>query len=322
MVTTRLLLAQKNLPDFVDSLVKKFETLAPVESGYGRIWRRITEAGEFNTNYVNTIYPAKKIFLPGEEEVLKFKGEEVKAPAATKKRALLGVRPCDANALKILDTIYADETPDALYSARRKNTLTIAFTCKSAGENCFCTSHGTHKLDDGYDLLFTEHGKDYVVEVGSPQGEALTKKKIFKKTKAKPKSTLRCAKKINPKKLAKLPALKSRVWEREAKECLSCAACTSSCPTCACYGVDDRMNLKLTEGARVRSQASCQIKDFTSVAGGHVFREERSERLRQFVLHKLYYHKQNFGVQLCVGCGRCISNCPTGIDLTEMVNAL
>ncbi|MFC1800837.1 4Fe-4S dicluster domain-containing protein [Nanoarchaeota archaeon] len=107
-----------------------------------------------------------------------------------------------------------------------------------------------------------------------------------------------------------------------AKECLSCSACTSTCPTCCCFDVEDYCELGGDCSKRNRKWISCQVLGFTKVAGGYVFRKEREDRLKHRILHKFRYHTNEFGKKMCIGCGRCITNCPTEIDITEVVKNL
>lgn len=114
----------------------------------------------------------------------------------------------------------------------------------------------------------------------------------------------------------------NKVWEKEANRCISCAACTIVCPTCYCYDVKDVNDTNGKEGERVRKWNFCMLLNFTRVAGENVFRQDRTERLKQFVCHKLCYFKEMNNVFLCVGCGRCIQSCIVDIDLTEIAKML
>ena len=48
----------------------------------------------------------------------------------------------------------------------------------------------------------------------------------------------------------------------------------------------------------------------------------RKSRYRQWMTHKLANWIDQFGTSGCVGCGRCITWCPVGIDITEEVRAI
>ena len=112
-------------------------------------------------------------------------------------------------------------------------------------------------------------------------------------------------------------------WKKGVDICLSCSACTALCPTCYCFEIHDNVGTKNPkEGERKRSWSSCQVQEFTKVAGEHVFRKEREERFKHRIYHQLDYFKQKNGINLCVGCGRCIEACPTRIDFVEIINEM
>jgi ferredoxin len=110
-------------------------------------------------------------------------------------------------------------------------------------------------------------------------------------------------------------------WDEVAERCLSCGACTMACPTCFCHAVEDRSDLGGQRAERVRRWDSCFSADFSYLHGGSV-RRHTSARYRQWLSHKLSYWHQQFGGSGCVGCGRCITWCPVGIDITAEVAAI
>ena len=72
---------------------------------------------------------------------------------------------------------------------------------------------------------------------------------------------------------------------------------------------------------RSRRWDSCFGLEHSYVHGGSV-RGSLPSRYRQWMTHKLATWIDQFGSSGCVGCGRCITWCPVGIDITEAVWAL
>jgi ferredoxin len=105
-------------------------------------------------------------------------------------------------------------------------------------------------------------------------------------------------------------------WEKVGARCLSCTNCTMVCPTCFCNTVEDSTDLEGTQATRTRKWDSCFTLDFSYIHGGNI-RTSTKARYRQWMTHKLASWIDQFGTSGCVGCGRCITWCPVGIDITD-----
>jgi len=110
-------------------------------------------------------------------------------------------------------------------------------------------------------------------------------------------------------------------WEQVAGRCLTCANCTMVCPTCFCSTMEDVTDLTGRHAERWRKWDSCFTMDFSFIHGGSI-RQSPKSRYRQWMTHKLATWIEQYGSSGCVGCGRCITWCPVGIDITEEVRAL
>jgi ferredoxin len=226
---------------------------------------------------------------------------------------------------------------DPIYSANRKNNLIIAVNCGQAASTCFCTSTNTGpKVTKGYDLALTEIlvEKDhyFLVETGSNEGLALLKN--IPHTKAS-KIDLERANTIYKNaesqidKTVDLDDIKELLyrnydnqrWTELEEKCLACGNCTMVCPTCFCSKIEDSTDLKGEIAERWKSWDSCYSSDFSYIHGGSI-RPSIKSKYRQWLMHKLATWFDQFGSSGCVGCGRCISWCPVGIDLTEEVKRI
>lgn len=250
------------------------------------------------------------------------------------KYAFLGVRACELAAIAVQDrTFLHGPSVDPIYKARRNQTLIIAVNCTQAASTCFCTSMGTGpRCTKGYDLALTELPDGFLVETGSPAGEAITRRlPLIAATdeRSREGETRRqnAVKQIQRKmdtdglRDLLLQNLEHSRWNEVAQRCLSCTNCTMVCPTCFCHSVRDVSDLTGDCVTRERQWDSCFNIDFSHMNGGPVRNDIRS-RYRQWLTHKLASWIDQFGVSGCVGCGRCITWCPVGIDLTEEVAAI
>jgi ferredoxin len=252
--------------------------------------------------------------------------------------AFLGVRSCELHAIAIQDKVFlGGEYVDPIYKARRENVLIIAVNCGQAGNTCFCVSMNTGpEVEAGFDLVLTEVINNdqhyFVIEAGSDKGVNLLKKLPLKSATPQEKTDVKetvnraveqMGRTLNTEGIRSL--LQDNAdhprWDDVAKRCLSCANCTMACPTCFCSTVEDVTDLSGDHAERWRSWDSCFTLDFTYMGGGHA-RHSFKSRYRQWMTHKLSTWHDQFDTSGCVGCGRCITWCPEGIDITEEVAAI
>jgi len=309
---------KKDVDAFIEQLKKDYEIYGPVKRGNLILFDKISSFDELELSKPSD-YPAKKLFLPDEQELFNYRLNKAEFNIEKNKRILF-LNPCDANALLVLDKIFLDEYEDPYYKAARKNTLLFVIKCKEPGEHCFCTSLGTDKTTN-YDLLFIDKPDKFIIFIGGDKARELTENNLFEGVMIEGEDEFVCKKTLN------LPLdmesfFEHKEWKRFSNICLFCGACNIACPTCFCFDVNDEANIDLKSGKRVRRWQHCKLKDFTKVAGNEVFREERYKRFRHFIYHKLAYFKEKFGKHLCVGCGRCITVCPREIDMVKLVNEL
>lgn len=255
------------------------------------------------------------------------------AEGDTGKLALIGVRPCELHALTIHDKVFMEGSYiDPLYKHCRKNAFIVAVNCTQPGGTCFCTSMKTGpKALSGFDLSLTEiieSDKHYfTIEAGSKKGTKILDKlpireadqiEIETVNKALEHSAKNMGRTLNTDNIKDLLYEKfdNPYWEKIAKRCLTCGNCTMVCPTCFCANIEDTTDLTGLQAERWSSWDSCFTTDFSYIHGGSI-RTSPASFYRQWMMHKLSYWVDQFGTFGCVGCGRCITWCPAGIDITE-----
>jgi NAD(P)H-flavin reductase len=119
-----------------------------------------------------------------------------------------------------------------------------------------------------------------------------------------------------------LANLDSPRWAEIAERCLACANCTLVCPTCFCTGTSITSDLDGRESSAARQWDSCFTAGFAQVVGGGSFRPKHADRYRQWLTHKFGTWFDQFGSSGCVGCGRCVTFCPVGIDVREELSII
>jgi len=248
--------------------------------------------------------------------------------------AFVGVRSCDLHAIAIQDRVFmGGEYRDPHYGRRREQIFLLAVNCGTASGSCFCTSmHTGPRATEGFDLALTELPDTLLLEVGSEAGsemlrdsgwQAATAFDLGRAAQAMQNTERQIHREMRTDDLPQMlyRNLEHPRWSATAVRCLSCANCTMVCPTCFCTTVEDTSDLRATSAKRKRVWDSCFLLDFSHVHGGNLRPTVRS-RYRQWLTHKLASWMDQFGILGCVGCGRCITWCPVGIDITEEVKAI
>ncbi|MGE0226024.1 MAG: 4Fe-4S dicluster domain-containing protein [Acetobacteraceae bacterium] len=258
-------------------------------------------------------------------------------PDPAPKFAFVGVRSCELHAIAIQDRIFWDGPyPDVAYARRRKDAFLIAVNCGQASGTCFCVSMQTGpKAESGYDLALTElldSNSEFLVEIGTEAGAELlaqiphrraTDAHIVAAGAVIDRTRQQMGRSLETDGLKELLQANPNHprWDDVAARCLTCGNCTMVCPTCFCTTVEDHSDLTGASAERVRKWDSCFTLDFSYLHGGSV-RQSNRARYRQWMTHKLASWIDQFGTSGCVGCGRCITWCPVGIDITEEAAAI
>ncbi|MGE0469009.1 MAG: 4Fe-4S dicluster domain-containing protein [Nitrospira sp.] len=250
------------------------------------------------------------------------------------KVAVIGARACDLAGLVIQDRIFMNETyRDPYYATRREGLFVIAVNCTRALATCFCASMETGpRAQRGYDLAVTEVDEQLLVESGSEAGRDILSTILVPAASdelisAAASSIHACAQsQIRQLDHSRLPqalyeAHEHPRWDDVAGRCLACTNCTMVCPTCFCHTVEETPDLSHQDSAHARLWDSCFTQEHGYIHGKNI-RPTIKDRYRMWLTHKLASWIDQFDTSGCVGCGRCITWCPVGIDLTEELQAL
>ena len=258
-------------------------------------------------------------------------------PPPDRPLALLGARSCDLHAIAIQDRVFLEgRYVERDYALRREGAFVVSVNCGEPGGTCFCTSMGTGpRADRGFDLALTEvteNGHRFLVEVGSDRArEVLARLPVMEATsddrdaatRVTDHATEQMGRQLDTARLPELLAanLDHPRFSEVAERCLTCGNCTLVCPTCFCTSVEDVNDLSDGSAERWRSWDSCFSTEYSYIHGGSIRRSPRA-RYRQWLTHKFGTWFDQFGSSGCVGCGRCITWCPVGIDVTEELAAI
>lgn len=321
------------LPRLVEALRGWGTLYGPVEKADGVFTLETSDdVSRFRPDVQRTVLPFKKLLVkPRFTMVEQTDGGRPHAGTDNDPtpKVFFGAHACDIHALKILDMQYLTDFVDPYYKANRERLTVVGYGC-FPDEKCFCLSMGTSNVDDGFDLFLTPLEGRFLVTVPTARGDDIVcaNSDLFQpSTKQDARDYLeRLGRReeaftlsLDITDLPYILELKKDdpVWTELGKKCLCCGSCSMVCPTCACFNVMDEITEE-HRTARVRLWDACLYRDYAVVAGGHNFREDRADRVKNRYYHKQEAFVREFGMPSCVGCGRCIENCPTGINVVEV----
>ncbi|MFH1862177.1 MAG: 4Fe-4S dicluster domain-containing protein [bacterium] len=316
-------------------------------------WQDVQSAGSYRLKkqqdkalfgYVVGLQSWKRTLLPPEQVLSK--AEKSKSnwrisgiEPSTDQTAFLGVRPCDLQAIIALDRVFLHgDYVDTHYQARRKDALVIVVNCAVVGGNCFCTAMGTGpRAIAGFDLALTEivdsgSGHRFFVEIGSDRGAEICREGALGDATEEDRrqaEAISSAAAARIQRIVDTTGLKEQLsantehprWKEVASRCLTCGNCTMVCPTCFCSTMLDDTSLDGSQARRLRRWDSCFTMEYSYIHGGSI-RYSPQARYRQWLTHKFATWVDQYGSFGCVGCGRCITWCPAGIDVTEEIREL
>lgn len=330
----------RTLNEWVEGLVGKQKIIGAQAKGHRFVFGPLTKAADLRLDYDVTILPPKSFLQPPKETVLTFRtGMGYESTIDSEPFVLFGVHPYDMIAIAQMDEIFSEGKCDIHYMTRRENATIVVVDVQKVSQDVFAGYMGTSHVEDGYDVLLTKVGDDYIVDAKTEKGEALiagladapdaSESWLEQRRLVWDYNKQRLRKHELIAEPSKWPELLDDVydhplWEERAKLCFSCGSCNLVCPTCYCFDVSDNVNWDLQSGERVRVWDGCMLSDFATVAGNINFRKDRAERYRHRYYRKGKYVPPKIGGQIaCVGCGRCITACVANIaNPVEVFNRL
>ena len=346
----QMMLAKHDLPRLLELMAQERELYVPVRDDGGGRFARWSDLALAATEVVTSVLmlegvatrrPAKDVLFAETATLFRFRLEQgdfhLESPeSGPAPRVIFGARPCDGRGFLVVDTLLAGpHGGDTVYQQARESALLVGIGCRTPGADCFCTSVGGDPHSrEGLDALLTDLGDEYLIESitepghdwlnGLLQRDASLLHTAEEKDTELAQTVQQAARErvLRQVDISRLPAIleqsfDNEVWAEVAPACIGCGACTFLCPTCRCFDIQDLV--QGDRGARVRVWDSCMFGEYTQEAGGHNPRPRRAQRWRNRFYDKFHWSGDGRGNPACVGCGRCITHCPSGIDLVEMI---
>ena len=327
------------LKSFLDIVAEEFQLYVPSKNGDHYTYSIYSPPGnnsaEFNA--IRTCIPAKEFLFPIRELAAtypkKLEREDIKP------FAVFGLKECDLRSIEILDKVFAEEDfEDPFYLRRRENMFIISSDCTEPGETCFCSIFGSQGFaEKGFDLNVSKIKDGFIIESNSQKGKDL----LLKHSRAfgdVPDTLLSERNEKRAAVKAKLErnnaglkfdaslkqivenSLESDVFDAEAKNCIECQACTRVCPTCHCFYLYDTQ--KDDYFAKMKMWDSCMRSSYATVAGGENPNKVLGDRIKHRLLHKFVHFYDRYGLDMCIGCGRCVDADAGGMDIREVLKKL
>ena len=336
------ILDKTKLVEFLEKLMPDFEVTVPSYNNGNLSFSSMAHARPEIDFAGRPLVPPKEYFFPQQEEMFTFATREgkatIKAHINKDKRVIWGIRPCDLYGIKTLDSVFLSRYVDSYYHARRENTILMGLNCNEPCEAGFCSSMGTGPFatnSNAFDLLFTNLGNRFLVEIGSKAGEELIERKadLFATASDEEKNKSNEIEKQCKQaflysvdqdrvRAALTKAWDDPLWAEESKNCILCGGCNFICPTCYCFNIEDIADEHEQNSTRVRYWDSCQLGGYTQMAAENT-RKTQAERLRQRIYDKFsYVPARHNGAIGCTGCGRCTEVCPSEINITHILGIL
>jgi anaerobic sulfite reductase subunit A len=285
-------------------------------------YREVRRLSDLTLDRKSTFSP-KEVLYPIRETLFQFIGGEHRIPEIDDKKVIILLRPCDLNGIERLDDIFLNNGAEAdfYYKRRRENVRFFLIECTTGFPSCWCVAMNANTTDH-YDVAI-RFGDPILTDVKSD--EFMPYFSTYPETPFTVQFIQENGQQV------RLPDVEDistslfahELWRAYTTRCIACGRCNTACITCSCFTMQDvAFGTDGAMGERRRCWAGCQIDGFTTLAGGHRFREKNGDKLRFKAMHKINDFYKRFARHQCVGCGRCDDVCPQYISFAQCINTL
>ena len=330
---------EKSWTDGLTAAAGTYRLIGPVREKDHHAFKALDKGQTPDLDLVNTRLSPKALVFPQSEVMLEYSLDESREDHHIMKeaakdhspRAVVGIRPCDARAVQLVKLNFdAPDVKDPYWLRAYEATTFVGMACDTPLSTCFCTSTGCGPYNaEGLDILMMARDDGYLAKIFTEKGKAFADAAGWNRAAPDQAEAFMAAKAAAEKRIVSTVSTDNLAdsdllalhgapfWDDVAFACLNCGTCTFACPTCWCFDIQDEVHGK--SGVRMKNWDSCMFPIFTVHTTGHNPRDTKTQRVRQRFMHKLKYFVDKYPAGImCVGCGRCVRQCPVNIDIRRV----